>query len=153
MQIANQSSEYAQLAFKVQLAEEVLQTINERRFILIEIRFTFNDDVDVAGCTSSVSRTGYTGEDGFEIYCDFKMALHFGQAILDAGKEEGVVALGLGARDTLRFEANLPLYGQELSTDITPIEAGIGFAVKMNKEADFIGKAVLKEQKEKAGSP
>jgi aminomethyltransferase len=68
--------------------------------------------------------------------------------ILEAGKEDGVLPCGLGARDTLRFEANLALYGQELSPDITPLEAGIGFAVKVNKEADFIGKEVLKQQKE-----
>ena len=67
-------------------------------------------------------------------------------------KRRRIQPIGLGARDTLRFEANLPLYGQELSPDITPIEAGIGFAVKVDKEADFIGKAVLTEQKEK-GAP
>ena len=96
-----------------------------------------------------ISRTGYTGEDGFEIYCDPKDAVEIWRAILHVGKEFGILPIGLGARDTLRFEANLALYGQELSPDITPLEAGIGFAVKLNKEADFIGKKMLLEQKEK----
>ena len=68
-------------------------------------------------------------------------------SILDAGKEEGVLPCGLGARDTLRFEACLPLYGQELSKDISPLEANIGFVVKLKKEQDFIGKAVLMHKK------
>ena len=73
----------------------------------------------------------------------------FGAAILDAGKDEGIVPIGLGARDTLRFEACLPLYGQELSKDISPLEAGIGFVVKLKKEQDFHGKAVLASTKRK----
>ena len=68
--------------------------------------------------------------------------------ILETGKDKGLLPVGLGARDTLRFEANLPLYGQELSSSISPIEAGLGFAVKVNKEADFIGKEVLMKQLE-----
>ena len=81
-----------------------------------------------------VSRTGYTGEDGFEIYGSPEAIIDLWNKILEAGKEEGVVPAGLGARDTLRFEACLPLYGQELSKDISPLEAGIGFAVKLKKE-------------------
>jgi aminomethyltransferase len=111
--------------------------------------FKFQQDVVFAGKKVLISRTGYTGEDGFEIYCDAKDAQELWRAILEAGKEEGVVPCGLGARDTLRFEANLALYGQELTPEISPLEAGIGFAVKLNKEADFIGKEALKQQKEK----
>jgi aminomethyltransferase len=145
--VKNISEEIAQLAIQGPLAEKVLQTLTDTD--LSEIKFfKFKDNVKVAGVEALVSRTGYTGEDGFEIYCSSADAKLLWGKILEAGKEDGVLPCGLGARDTLRFEANLPLYGQELSKDITPIEAGIGFAVKPNKEADFNGKAVLKEQKE-----
>lgn len=146
--VRNISNEIAQLALQGPLADKILQSLTDTD--LSEIKFfKFKDAVNVAGVNSLVSRTGYTGEDGFEIYCASGDAKLLWEKILEAGKEDGVLPCGLGARDTLRFEANLPLYGQELSKDITPIEAGIGFAVKPNKEADFIGKAVLKEQKEK----
>lgn len=146
--VRNISNEIAQLALQGPLADKILQSLTDTD--LSEIKFfKFKDAVKIAGVNSLVSRTGYTGEDGFEIYCASGDAKLLWEKILEAGKEDGVLPCGLGARDTLRFEANLPLYGQELSKDITPIEAGIGFAVKPNKEADFIGKAVLKEQKEK----
>ncbi|HET7579752.1 MAG TPA: glycine cleavage system aminomethyltransferase GcvT [Bacillales bacterium] len=149
--VKNISDEMAQLAIQGPKAEGILQTLTETD--LSEIKFfKFKDDVDVAGVKALVSRTGYTGEDGFEIYCASSDAPQLWEAIMDAGKPEGLVPCGLGARDTLRFEAKLPLYGQELSPDITPVEAGIGFAVKTDKEADFIGKAVLKKQKEE-GAP
>src|SRR5699024_734259 len=96
-----------------------------------------------------ISRTGYTGEDGFEIYMDVADSRLLWRVLLDAGEEYNLIPAGLGARDTLRFEAGLPLYGQELSKDITPIEAKLNFAVKVNKESDFIGKAILQEQVEK----
>jgi aminomethyltransferase len=145
--VKNISNEVAQLALQGPIAEQVLQTLTVTD--LSEIKFfKFEDNVKVAGVEALVSRTGYTGEDGFEIYCASADAKVLWEKILEAGKEDGVVPCGLGARDTLRFEANLPLYGQELSKDITPIEAGIGFAVKPNKTEDFNGKAVLKKQKE-----
>jgi aminomethyltransferase len=152
VELINISSEMAQLALQGPLAESVLQKV-AKHTNLSEIRFfAFKEHVDINGVKALVSRTGYTGEDGFEIYCDQKDAQKLWKDILDAGKMEGVQPIGLGARDTLRFEAKLPLYGQELSSDITPIEAGIGFAVKVDKEADFFGKAVLSEQKEKGAS-
>ncbi|WP_096201225.1 glycine cleavage system aminomethyltransferase GcvT [Bacillus sp. FJAT-45350] len=142
--VKNSSEEIAQLAIQGPLAEEVLQRLTETD--LSEIKFfKFKSEVVIAGVSSLVSRTGYTGEDGFEIYCNEDEASNLWQAIM---KDEEVVPCGLGARDTLRFEARLPLYGQELTKDITPLEAGIGFAVKVDKEADFIGKEALKRQKE-----
>lgn len=151
VEIENISSNVAQLALQGPLAEQTLQKLTETDLSQIKF-FKFIDGVEVAGETTLVSRTGYTGEDGFEIYCSNDAAPKLWSAILEAGKELGVLPIGLGARDTLRFEANLALYGQELSKDITPIEAGVGFAVKPNKEEDFLGKAVLKEQKEN-GAP
>ena len=93
-----------------------------------------------------VSRTGYTGEDGFEIYCDKNVAQKIWNAILEEGKER-VVPAGLGARDTLRSEVNLPLYGHEISEEIPPLEAGLSIFVKLYKD-DFIGKDSLKALKE-----
>lgn len=147
VELKNLSENMAQLAIQGPLAEKVLQKLAGTNLSDIGF-FKFQQDVDLNGKKALVSRTGYTGEDGFEVYCDAKDAASLWNEILEAGKEEGVLPCGLGARDTLRFEANLALYGQELSPDITPLEAGIGFAVKVNKEADFIGKEVLKNQKE-----
>ncbi|MEX2104990.1 MAG: glycine cleavage T C-terminal barrel domain-containing protein, partial [Bacilli bacterium] len=90
---------------------------------------------------------GYTGEDGFEIYVNPDDAITLWDLILQAGKDEGVLPCGLGSRDTLRFEAKLPLYGQEISASVSPLEAGLGFAVKLNK-GDFIGRDSLVHQKE-----
>lgn len=144
--VTNISSETAQLALQGPLAEKVLQKITN--VDLSEIGFfKFKTDVELAGVKALVSRTGYTGEDGFEIYLKPEDAIHLWDTILEVGKDEGVLACGLGARDTLRFEAKLPLYGQELSATISPLEAGMGFAVKLAK-GDFIGRDALVEQKE-----
>ena len=93
-----------------------------------------------------VSRTGYTGEDGFEIYIHNHHARSLWDKLLEEGEKDGLTPAGLGARDSLRFEAGLPLYGQELSASISPIEAGLNFAVKINKGTDFIGKSALTVQ-------
>ncbi|WP_227938517.1 glycine cleavage system aminomethyltransferase GcvT [Alkalihalobacillus deserti] len=145
--VKNISSDMAQLAIQGPLAERILQ--KETTFDLSSIRFFhFAENVQIGGVDALVSRTGYTGEDGFEIYCVAADAPKLWSLLLKSGKADGLVPCGLGARDTLRFEARLPLYGQELTKEISPLEAGIGFAVKVNKETDFIGKAVLKKQKE-----
>lgn len=145
--ITNASDDFAQIALQGPLSEEVLQTLTDTDLTTIKY-FKFQDNVTVAGHNVLVSRSGYTGEDGFEIYGAPAAIVDLWNKILDAGKEQGVIAAGLGARDTLRFEACLPLYGQELSQDITPLEAGIGFAVKLQKETKFIGQEALIAQKE-----
>lgn len=110
--------------------------------------YTFVHSLQVAGIDCLVSRTGYTGEDGFELYCKNEDAAALWEALLAAGQEYGLIACGLGARDTLRLEAGMPLYGQEMSDVITPKEANLGFFVKMDKP-NFIGKEAL----ENAGEP
>ena len=152
VEISDDSQHYAQLALQGPSAEKILQSLTDN----IELKdigfFKFRDEVLIDGIPAMVSRTGYTGEDGFEIYSRSEDGPSLWRAIMEAGKEEGIKPVGLGARDTLRFEAKLPLYGQELGPDITPVEGGIGFAVKTEKSADFFGKAVLIEQKGK-GAP
>ena len=142
--ITNQSDDYAQIALQGPLSQEGLQTLTSENLDDIKY-FKFKADVEVAGHQVLVSRSGYTGEDGFEIYGQPEAIIDLWDKILEGGKDKGVVPAGLGARDTLRFEACLPLYGQELSKDISPLEAGIGFAVKLNTE--FIGRDALAAQK------
>ena len=110
--------------------------------------FTWGNAV-IAGVETKTARTGYTGEDGFEFYADRDKIATIWDALLEAGKDQGLVPVGLGARDTLRLEARMPLYGQELGMDISPYEAGLGWAVNLDK-GDFIGRdamAAVKENK------
>ncbi|KYG30977.1 glycine cleavage system aminomethyltransferase GcvT [Alkalihalobacillus trypoxylicola] len=146
-EIFNISNETALLAIQGPLAEGILQKIADQDLTHLKT-FHFYEEVTLKSAKALVSRTGYTGEDGFEIYCDERVASSIWNTLLEVGKSEGLVPCGLGARDTLRFEARLALYGQELTKDITPLEAGIGFAVKLQKQADFIGKSALLQQKE-----
>ena len=148
VELVNVSKEFAQLALQGPLAEDTLNRIEDGIDFSSIGYFQFKNHVNLGGKEVLISRTGYTGEDGFEIYCKSEDAVYLWNTILHAGEELGVIPCGLGARDTLRFEATLALYGQELSKDITPLEAGIGFAVKLNKESDFYGKSALKKQRE-----
>lgn len=107
--------------------------------------FRFLPDMTVAGVRCLVSRNGYTGEDGFELYCDNEHAKTLWNALLEEGRGEHVVPCGLGARDTLRLEAKLPLYGHEISEEITPLEANLGVFVKLDKP-HFCGKEALAAQ-------
>jgi aminomethyltransferase len=147
VKIEDASSSYALIALQGPIAQEVLQTLTNEPLADIKF-FRFKENVEIASQQVLVSRTGYTGEDGFEIYGSPEAIVSLWSVILEAGKNEGVVPAGLGARDTLRFEAGLPLYGQELSKDISPLETGLGFVVKVNKEEDFLGKEALTAQKE-----
>jgi len=145
--IENVSDSYVQLAVQGPKAEEILQKLTDVK--LQDIKFYhFLADVLIDDHKAIISRTGYTGEDGFEIYIAPSYGINLWNRILSEGKENGIVPVGLGARDTLRFEAALPLYGQEISKDISPLEAGLGKFVKIGKDS-FIGKEALAKQAEK----
>ncbi len=135
------SSEYAQLALQGPKAMDILRKLTTEEYIPQKYYHAVFDGV-VAGMPCIVSKTGYTGEDGVELYLDASLAEKMWDTILEAGKEEEIIPCGLGARDTLRMEAAMPLYGHEMDDEITPLETGLGFAVKMDKD-DFIGKAAL----------
>jgi aminomethyltransferase len=107
--------------------------------------FRFLSDVRIADARCMVSRNGYTGEDGFEIYCANEHAATLWNLLLEEGREEHLIPCGLGARDTLRLEAKLPLYGHEISDGITPLEANLGAFVKLEKQ-EFCGKEALTAQ-------
>jgi aminomethyltransferase len=99
----------------------------------------------VAGIPALVARTGYTGEDGFEVFVDTNRAAELWDAMLVAGSGQGLAPIGLGARDTLRLEAGMPLYGNELDRSTNPFEANLGRVVKLDKDGDFVGRAALEK--------
>ena len=140
------SDEVAQIAVQGPLSGEVLKKLTEAGN-LPEKYYWFREHCDVAGTDCLISQTGYTGEYGFELYCRTEDAVKLWRLLLEAGAEFGILPCGLGARDTLRLEASMPLYGHEMDDEITPFETGLGFAVKMEKK-DFIGKAALTEKGE-----
>lgn len=137
------SDDIAQLALQGPQSETVLRRVMKEKDIPAKY-YTFARDVQLGGHTVTVARTGYTGEDGFEVYCLNAIAGKVYDIIERAAREAGVEMLpcGLGARDTLRLEAGMPLYGHELAEDIPVDETGLGFAVKRGKE-DFVGKAAI----------
>ncbi|MFE2285640.1 glycine cleavage system aminomethyltransferase GcvT [Streptomyces sp. NPDC059443] len=106
----------------------------------------------VAGVPALIARTGYTGEDGFELFVAPEHAVQLWQALTKAGEGVGLVPAGLSCRDTLRLEAGMPLYGHELSTSLTPFDAGLGRVVKFEKEGEFVGRAALEAAAERAAS-
>lgn len=108
--------------------------------------YTFKEGVNLKGMIVDISETGYTGERGYEIYTNSEDVVKVWELLLEAGKEYGIVPCGLGARDTLRLEAGMPLYGHEMNETINPLQVGLKFAVKLNKP-EFIGKEALEENK------
>lgn len=135
------SDEFAQIALQGPKAQSIMISIGAKEE-LPEKYYCFKEKASVAGIPCLISRTGYTGEDGFEFYCSPSDAATLWQKLLEAGREFGLIPCGLGARDTLRLEAGMPLYGHEMTDAITPFEADLGAFVKMEK-ADFIGKGAL----------
>ncbi|MBV9233685.1 MAG: glycine cleavage system aminomethyltransferase GcvT [Candidatus Eremiobacteraeota bacterium] len=119
---------------------------------LASLRYYFSTEVRVGGVPALVARTGYTGEDGFELFVAGDPAPDVWRSLLRDGAAAGLEPCGLGARDVLRLEAGMPLYGHELTEDITPVQAGLSWALKLNKP-EFIGKAALAEQLERDEFP
>lgn len=140
------SPRYAQIAVQGPKAIDVLSKLTG--IDLGAIRYYWFTDGEVAGFKARVARTGYTGEDGFEVYLDPSHAASLWAQLLDAGAEFGIKQCGLGARNTLRLEAAMSLYGHEIGPSITPLDAGLGWIVKMDK-GDFIGRDALVKQKER----
>lgn len=145
--VTDETFRWAMLALQGPAAAALVQRLTEADVDGMQ-SFSFLMDVAVAGVPVVVlSRTGYTGEDGFELIVPQEQAVTLWQRLLTEGEKEGVAPCGLGARDTLRLEAGLPLYGNELSPDISPLEAGLEFAVKWEK-GDFVGRSALQKQKD-----
>jgi len=143
--IENLSEQIGEVALQGPKAQVILQKLTD--FDLSELKFFYlKRYVNIAGVNTMISRTGYTGEDGFEIYAKGEDIVKVWKSILEAGEEYGLKPAGLGSRDTLRFEASLPLYGHEISEEVTPLEGGFKFFVKLNKVQDFIGKEALSRQ-------
>jgi len=140
------SDRYAQLAVQGPKAEATVTKLTKAP--LSDIRYYWFTDGTVCGVPARIARTGYTGEDGFELYVAPEHAARLWDAVLEAGQEFGIKPCGLGARNTLRLEAKMALYGHEIHSLITPLEAGLGWIVKLDKN-DFVGRDALLKQKER----
>ena len=145
--IEDVSMRYAQIALQGPLSVKVLAAMIDIDLSAVKY-YTFVDNVKVGKWKVLLSRTGYTGEDGFELYCTPSEAGLIWESIMEEGKNYGLALCGLGARDTLRLEAGMPLYGHELSAEISPLEAGLERYVCFEKEM-FIGRTALLEQDRK----
>lgn len=132
------SDNIAQLALQGPASRDILARVTED---IPEKYYSFINDAKIGGIPAIISQTGYTGSAGYEIYVAAADGEKLWDMLLVAGEDEGLIPCGLGARDTLRLEAAMPLYGHEMDETVTPLEAGLGFGVKLNK--DFIGRDAL----------
>ena len=142
--VTDVSDEWGQLAIQGPKADDVVAAMGDGSLRGMS-SFTFKD-VTLAGCKVRVARTGYTGEPGYEVYVRPADADKFWSALMSAGAAFGLVPAGLGSRDTLRLEMKYPLYGNDIDLEHTPLEAGLGWVVKLDK--DFLGRSALAAQKE-----
>jgi aminomethyltransferase len=148
VEVKDISDETYMMAFQGPKAEEIMNRLTKADLSKVA-RFTAVMDTILGDVTVLFGRTGYTGEDGFELFLPAEQAVRVWEAILQAGEADGVKPIGLAARDSLRFEACMPLYGHEINAGITPVEAGLTFAISFDKE--FIGRdALLKQRLEKS---
>jgi aminomethyltransferase len=134
---------FATALIAIQGPQAVAVTARLTEVELAAIRYYGIAEGSVAGLPALIARTGYTGEDGFEVFVDAPAGGGLWDAFLDAGRADGLVPVGLGARDTLRLEAGMPLYGNELDRSTNPIEAGLGRVVRFDKGTDFVGRNAL----------
>ncbi len=148
--ITDRSADYGLLAIQGPRAAEIVQSLTGAKLGLV--KYYHFAEATVAGIHCLASRTGYTGEDGFELYHASSESVALAEALLAAGASRGLELAGLGARDGLRLEAGYPLYGHEITADISPLTAGLGWTVKLDKGGDFIGRAALVAERER-GAP
>lgn len=139
LRVTNESAKYTQIAIQGQKAQAILQTLTETPLAPIKT-YWFAEGKVLGSIPAVLARTGYTGEDGFEVYVPWEKGPDVWRALMEAGQPHGIKACGLGARDTLRLEMKYPLYGHELSDETNPLEAGLGWVTKLDKD-DFVGKA------------
>ena len=140
-QVIDATADYALVAIQGPEAAGILAPLTD--LDLGVIRYYAGAFGEVAGRKAWLARTGYTGEDGFEVFCRPEDAEHIWAALMSQGAPAGLVPAGLAARDTLRLEAGMPLYGNELGPDVTPFEAGLGRVVKFDKPGEFVGREAL----------
>jgi len=147
--VTDRSAGYGQLAVQGPQAVAIVQSLTKTD--LAGIKYYHFADGEAAGVKCILSRTGYTGEDGFELYCAAGDTEKLAEAVLAAGAPLGLELAGLGARDSLRLEAGFPLYGHEITQDVSPLTAGLGWVVKLDK-GPFIGSDVLAAEKAKGSA-
>jgi aminomethyltransferase len=139
--VSDRTADYALIAIQGPKSASILARLTGTD--LAQVRYYASYPAAVAGREALLARTGYTGEDGFEIFVAPQDAPGVWQALTEAGSADGLVPAGLAARDSLRLEAGMPLYGNELTRDITPFDAGLGRVVALDKPGDFVGRAAL----------
>lgn len=146
VKISNESSKYTQIAIQGKLAQEILTPLTDVNLSNIKY-YWFAEGQVLKNIPAVIARTGYTGEDGFELYVPWEKGPMVWQALMTAGSPKGLKPCGLGARDTLRLEMKFPLYGHEFNEESNPLEAGSGWVIKLDKP-DFIGKSAILKMKE-----
>ena len=149
-EVADVSDSYALLSLQGPRAAEVLAPLTGTD--LAAVKYYTCTEATVVGVPALLARTGYTGEDGFELYVSPPDVPAVWAAVQEAGEPAGIVPAGLACRDTLRLEAGMPLYGNELTVDVTPLHAGLGWAVPKEKPGDYVGRAALEKYVE-SGTP
>ncbi|MFH0789192.1 MAG: glycine cleavage system aminomethyltransferase GcvT, partial [Pseudomonadota bacterium] len=148
--VENLSDELSLIAVQGPCSESIVQKITQTNLSSVKYYNCIDAKINAVGAIRElpllISRTGYTGEDGFELYIPNKSAADIWDMLMSAGKDAGMIPIGLGARDTLRLEAKYCLYGNEINENINPIEAGLSWVVKLDN-GDFIGKAAMENLK------